>query len=348
MSERTGRRGCPLPAAIDRLPVGIVVKGASLIARVRRRSLVPILLYHSVLPPSDPAYRLLGTRTHNVRPEVLRAHLRILKRHFDVVRVDELAERTLTGRSLGGLGAVTFDDGYRSVLEHAVPVLEELGIPATCFLTAELVRTGRWWRDAVRRVIEEDRVTEFLAFAAARGLDVQGIRPDSDGFYRDTKRPDGLNTRALEDTLDAFIGQGERPAGGPYAGLFCRAEDLMTLHDPGSLLAFGNHGQAHHVLSSLADDEQRQEIALGESVLKSLGLPLSRVFSVPFGGSTYISDVTRSILKDAGYTGYLLSSGHGTTGDVRGGLAVLSRVTPADHPKALARVLAKQAIRRTR
>lgn len=37
--------------------------------------------------------------------------------------------------------AVTFDDGYRSILEHAVPVLERLGLPGTLFVPTD--RLGR-------------------------------------------------------------------------------------------------------------------------------------------------------------------------------------------------------------
>lgn len=45
--------------------------------------------------------------------------------------------------------AVTFDDGYRDQLDHAVPVLRRLGIPATFFLTTRFLDGwpggGRYW-----------------------------------------------------------------------------------------------------------------------------------------------------------------------------------------------------------
>jgi peptidoglycan/xylan/chitin deacetylase (PgdA/CDA1 family)/glycosyltransferase involved in cell wall biosynthesis/CelD/BcsL family acetyltransferase involved in cellulose biosynthesis len=39
--------------------------------------------------------------------------------------------------------AVTFDDGYRSTLEHGLPVLERLGVPATVFLPTAFIDAGR-------------------------------------------------------------------------------------------------------------------------------------------------------------------------------------------------------------
>src|SRR5215210_4927308 len=39
--------------------------------------------------------------------------------------------------------AVTFDDGFRSVLEQAFPVLDRLGLPATLFVPTDLVGSGR-------------------------------------------------------------------------------------------------------------------------------------------------------------------------------------------------------------
>jgi peptidoglycan/xylan/chitin deacetylase (PgdA/CDA1 family) len=53
----------------------------------------------------------------------------------------------LHGEAVGSYICVTFDDGYRDSLENAVPVLRELGIPATIFIpTAAVSGTSRlYW-----------------------------------------------------------------------------------------------------------------------------------------------------------------------------------------------------------
>jgi heparosan-N-sulfate-glucuronate 5-epimerase len=90
-----------------------------------------VLAYHAISPhwPSSLA----------VTPGRLRDHLEMLIRQgyvgatFAEVIRGEVAAKTV---------AVTFDDGFRSVFEHAFPVLSEFGLPATIFVPAGLMGTG--------------------------------------------------------------------------------------------------------------------------------------------------------------------------------------------------------------
>ncbi len=66
--------------------------------------------------------------------------------------------------------SVTFDDGLFDIAVYAVPVLEELGVPATVFLPAELIGTGNLlprYRDPHR-----DR---FLTWDEVRQISRRGI-----------------------------------------------------------------------------------------------------------------------------------------------------------------------------
>ena len=71
-----------------------------------------------------------------VTPERFEQQLRLLVRRgyrgatFAQAATDPLARKTL---------AVTFDDGLRSVLDRAAPVLRGLGLPATVFVPTDLV-----------------------------------------------------------------------------------------------------------------------------------------------------------------------------------------------------------------
>lgn len=72
-----------------------------------------------------------------ITPEHLRDQLRLLQRAgYRFVSAEEVAsEGSLPRRT----AVVTFDDGWRSGLTEALPVLEELGIPATFYVCPG------WW-----------------------------------------------------------------------------------------------------------------------------------------------------------------------------------------------------------
>jgi peptidoglycan/xylan/chitin deacetylase (PgdA/CDA1 family) len=62
----------------------------------------------------------------------------LARRGYRGATFTEIARRGGDARTV----AVTFDDGYRSVYDHALPILEEHGFPATVFVPTELVRGG--------------------------------------------------------------------------------------------------------------------------------------------------------------------------------------------------------------
>lgn len=64
---------------------------------------------------------------------------RFFRANFDVVPLAELLERLAHGQPLAGGLAITFDDGYRDNYEIAAPILSELKLPATFFLTTSCI-----------------------------------------------------------------------------------------------------------------------------------------------------------------------------------------------------------------
>jgi peptidoglycan/xylan/chitin deacetylase (PgdA/CDA1 family) len=69
-----------------------------------------------------------------VTPAAFRAQMEtLIEARLEPVALDDALGR-LDERPTGRYVCVTFDDGYRDVLDHAVPVLRELQIPATIFV----------------------------------------------------------------------------------------------------------------------------------------------------------------------------------------------------------------------
>ena len=89
---------------------------------------VVVLCYHAVSPTWQSELA--------VTPEQLRLHVSaMLKRGFRPATFHDAVSAPSSKKTL----AVTFDDGYRSMREHAYPVLSELGVPATVFMPTDFI-----------------------------------------------------------------------------------------------------------------------------------------------------------------------------------------------------------------
>ncbi len=101
----------------------------SLNRRVPRRRAgerLVVLLYHSVHP--DAPYS-------SASPQDFRRQLEWLQQACDIVPLSEIPVRTSEARTRPAV-AITFDDGHADNYLYAFPILAELGIPATFFLTS--------------------------------------------------------------------------------------------------------------------------------------------------------------------------------------------------------------------
>ncbi|KVG61963.1 polysaccharide deacetylase family protein [Burkholderia pseudomultivorans] len=124
----------------------------------------PILMYHQVrpLPPRSDVLRGLS-----VDPQAFRRQMRALKAlGYCGVSVSELQRRQSQARS-AKMFAITFDDGFRNVYEHALPVLDELGFTATCyFVSGKLGGTNDWdsgFATATAALMDRTAMREWLA-----------------------------------------------------------------------------------------------------------------------------------------------------------------------------------------
>ena len=96
-----------------------------------------ILMYHRIAP------KVPGTAspTINVTPHRFRKQLEgLLRRGYQFWPLDKLIEYHENGRDVPKkVACVTFDDGFRNVALHALPVLEELKIHGTIFLATAYI-----------------------------------------------------------------------------------------------------------------------------------------------------------------------------------------------------------------
>jgi peptidoglycan/xylan/chitin deacetylase (PgdA/CDA1 family) len=98
--------------------------------------LVPVLCYHNLAPQSKGRMILAA--------KVFEEQMRYLKNQgYRVINLREFVEFVSLKRQLPKRSVLlTFDDGYRSFSQYALPVLKELGFTATLFVYTDYVGAG--------------------------------------------------------------------------------------------------------------------------------------------------------------------------------------------------------------
>ncbi len=103
---------------------------------------IPVLMYHRIGEARND-----WEARYAISPRNFTAHMRALAaKGYRAVGIDTLVDWLEGGPALPeGAFLLTFDDGFRGVREHALPVLEKLGWPFVVFLVSDLIGGRDEW-----------------------------------------------------------------------------------------------------------------------------------------------------------------------------------------------------------
>ena len=106
-----------------------------------------------------------------ISPELFDEFCSLFSQYFKVVSLTQFVERLEQGESVGGMLAITFDDGYRDNYEVAAPILKRWSLPATFFVTTKFIGT-----DVVPFWDKEAGVSfPWMSWEQVRSLHAQGF-----------------------------------------------------------------------------------------------------------------------------------------------------------------------------
>jgi peptidoglycan/xylan/chitin deacetylase (PgdA/CDA1 family) len=264
-----------------------------------------IVNYHRVLEHFDPLLKS--------EPDIqtFRWQMELLAECFNVLPLHDAALALATERMPPRAIAITFDDGYRSILDFAVPILNELGLPATVFVTSGYLDENNMWND---RIIEAVRLmkSEHLDLRDA-GFGMHHLASLADrkiAIERLTERAKYLEPEArlaLTRRLESIAGVDTTP------GLMVTQEMLKRLAASG--MDIGAHTVSHPILTKLDSHDAWAEIVDGKWQLEAItGKPV-RLFAYPNGkvGRDFDSRHVQ-MAKEAGFSAAFTTSVGAATG----------------------------------
>jgi peptidoglycan/xylan/chitin deacetylase (PgdA/CDA1 family) len=260
-----------------------------------------ILTLHHVRPPRPGAFQ--PNRLLEVSPGFFAAAIRRLRRSgLDIVSLDEM-HRRLTERDFRRrFVCITFDDGYRDLLQWAYPVLKKNEIPFALYIPTSFPdRIGEIWWVALERVIAgNNRIGLYIdgrerRFDCARPDEKRNIYEQLYWWLRSLPTEDDL--RAVIRDLSARYGIDLKT----LCDELCMTwEDIVDLsRDP--LVTIGAHTVNHVRLKKTSDRVARSEMEMSRAVIETAVGKRPEHFAYPVGDATSVGPREIALAAELGF-----------------------------------------------
>jgi peptidoglycan/xylan/chitin deacetylase (PgdA/CDA1 family) len=224
-----------------------------------------------------------------------------LRREFSPIGMSQAISLLEQGRPLPDRAvSVTLDDGYLDNLEHALPVLERHGVPATLFMpTGGMDSAVPLWWDRVIHALASTRKSSVEASLiglpkTARLSLAPWPRTESVEKILATLWKQPLTqTLAMVDALEAdLLPTGNKPSG----ALRLNSNQVLEMHRRG--IEIGAHTVRHPNLTLEPPARVRWEMETSKRELESLCATTVNGFAYPAG---WMNDETISQAREAGF-----------------------------------------------
>jgi peptidoglycan/xylan/chitin deacetylase (PgdA/CDA1 family) len=254
-------------------------------ARVRQRQTGGagiILRFERVRPRQSRRFR--PHKASEITPQFLDRTVRALKRwKFDIISIDDVCRRAVTLPTPNRFVCLTFDGGYKDVIDWAYPVLSKHSVPFTVYLpTAFPDGVGEAWWLALEELIARENRLSLVIDRKERRFATSSTEEKSQTYeflasWMRTLTPadtsSAINDLCRRYSVDlAALSRGASMDWDQLARL--AADPLVTI---------GSATVNYPALSKLRDVEAQREIAMGKAVAETAFHRDVRHFAYPFG-----------------------------------------------------------------
>jgi len=263
-----------------------------------------ILAYHRVMPVPDPETYEFDMELISTPPDEFREQMLRLKKYFRPMRLTDVVAALDAGEALPpDTVAVTFDDGYDDNYRVAAPILADVGVPATFFVSTGHIDTGTpysydWLVHMILMTKAPRLVLPELGIDVPLPAERTLRRRIAGNVLLRMKWLDAHGQSAMTERLEHewdMPSLGARPVD-------CRPmtwDQVREMEAAG--LEFGSHGVHHRMLARLPIEEMEAEILESKRTLdRELRNP-AVLMSYPVGGDRAYNEAVIAATRKAGF-----------------------------------------------
>jgi peptidoglycan/xylan/chitin deacetylase (PgdA/CDA1 family) len=260
-----------------------------------------ILMYHRILPDDicskESASLAVSTTQFNEQ-------MKFISSNFRCLHINEL-EAALKKNEF--FVVVTFDDGYRDNLEHALPILNKYGVPATVYITTRFINEDRkmWWYE-IPEILMKGGHRQIQWRNALLSLEASSDTEIITTYKRLKNTIVRLSYLEQEALMDA-LRNGERAISFDDLVL---TEDQISRLSQSPLITIGAHTHNHPVLKNESVETVKKEMKNSVKLLSDCIGKKVEHFAYPYGHHLHAQEREYSLAKEFGFKTAVTTIGH--------------------------------------
>jgi peptidoglycan/xylan/chitin deacetylase (PgdA/CDA1 family) len=223
-------------------------------------------------------------RSIAVSDAALRTFLITIRRRFNIISLQQLIDhQECDGGTLDAslsYACITFDDGWHDNYTNAFPILKELNIPATIFLSTAYIESARgfWWQQ-----LGDILLNERLSDAQRTDIGTLLNRYLKSSFINSSDVDEIIDTIKREHYSDAhtITEQATIIANSDVCQHGLNWSQCQEMSDYN--ISFGSHSISHPRLSLLSKSDQEKELALSKVEITQKNVNYVNGFCYPYG-----------------------------------------------------------------
>lgn len=266
--------------------------GGLKLARFITRGHPRILMYHRITENGEK-----GT----ISVANFRKQMEMVRNNFNTTTLRDLISNADNASIRDYTVVVTFDDGYYDFAKYAYPILKELGIPVTLFVTTSFVNGDLWlWPDQIRYIIEQSEFDKIYLNEINSLVEIKAKPEDAWNSIADycLKLSNDEKYNFLLDISHKL--EVDLPHTPPFEYSPITWEQLGPMVHDG--LDLGSHSCTHPILTNLKADDLIKEVEGSKTCIENRLNVTPDAFCYPNGQQTDFNDGIKDIVRGVGYS----------------------------------------------
>lgn len=255
-----------------------------------------VYMFHMVVPSEGAIASIDELR---VSPEFFRKFLEEKRRSMNFVSIDEAIEIKLgKNKSEKPFAIITFDDGYEDNYKYAYPILKELGIPFTIYVSVDLVddHCPIWNYPLIIEKIVRDN--DIIKLSNGNTYECKTEEEKCNTFMKLKSLLFSLPYNTLQSEFKKLFENYLSDNVFPTNTLTWEQIKILSEDE---LCTIGSHTMSHCRLSMSDIDFLTYELKNSKDILsQKIGKPVDHL-SYPYGWITDVSDEAAEIVQKVGY-----------------------------------------------